>query len=515
MVRIIPLLLALALHSVCPAYSFSIPSMTCRVEILPDRSLAIEYEALFRCGQSARPIDVIDIGMPGEDWELEDVEASIHGTTIRDIRASEYIENGVELHLGGSIIAPGAQALLELRAVCREMVWKDPSEDGWASVEFSPTWFEGSFLTGSTELLLEMTFPPGATPDRVRYHDVAFTSSRTSADGRIAYAWQTVRRLSGPCLVGVSFPAVLVEGPLRDRPGPGIGEALRSLLPLLFPVLIVGMIATGLTWAVISSRRRARRYLPPSIGVLGSGIRRGLTAPMAALLMEEPLERVMLLIIFGMLKKGVIEHSPEGAIRRGNVAEGLRAYEKRLLPLLTGEEPPARQQVSRVFAEMIEELRKKMIGFSARETREYYGSVIRNAWTMVEKAGEGDRAGEIMADRLQWLLISEDFEERTVGFTGFRGIVPAWVYTRVMGTPGGAPAMSRPVSLSQAASAIVSSLEGSASSIASGLSDIAVSVTGITNPVPSGSTSGGSSGGSCACACACAGCACACAGGGR
>ena len=48
------------------------------------------------------------------------------------------------------------------------------------------------------------------------------------------------------------------------------------------------------------------RYMPPIAEVEGGGIKRGLTAPEAAALLEMPVSKVLALVIFGMLKKGMV-----------------------------------------------------------------------------------------------------------------------------------------------------------------------------------------------------------------
>ena len=47
-------------------------------------------------------------------------------------------------------------------------------------------------------------------------------------------------------------------------------------------------------------------YLPPALAVEGTGVKRGLTAVEAAILLEAPLNKVMTMILFGLVKKGVI-----------------------------------------------------------------------------------------------------------------------------------------------------------------------------------------------------------------
>ncbi|MCD4709139.1 MAG: hypothetical protein K8S62_15560 [Candidatus Sabulitectum sp.] len=278
--------------------------------------------------------------------------------------------------------------------------------------------------------------------------------------------------------------------------------------------LFFGFVLFVIIKAFIKAKRRKEEYLPPKLGLEGSGIRRGLTAPLAAMLLEEKLDRVFVLIVFGLLKKGSLQLDDDKLIKTG-FADGLRSYEKELLALLpetpTGKPVPA-EEIKKIFLEMIKVLEKKMDGFSLKESQEYYRSVIESAWNMVAADRSAEKAGKILGDRFQWLLADEKFEQRVSKLSSGRNILlPMYMYgyfpgTALRGSPGG-------ISLSEACSQVAGALERTAGSTVSNLTKLSSSVTLKTNPIPVSTYR--RSGGGCACACACAGCACACAGGGR
>lgn len=514
MVRVIFLLLCAALASPGQNYSFSLPEFSCSVEVNRDRSLDISYDILFECSMGYSPVDIIDIGFPSEDFLLPDIQASMDGHSLKGIYHSTYIDNGVEVHLREHSIRGGDTGRFRLTGINRDMVFLDTGEDDYASVRFSPTWFEGGLLSGESDFTLTVVFPPGADPRNVRYHDIPFTSSHTNPDGRFVYQWREKRRVDSPYMVGISFPAVLVEGPLSERPNePFIStDALISVLAFGIMFLVFGLITFVIVKSVISSRRRMEEYLPPKLGLEGSGVRRGLTAPMAALLLEEKLDRVLMLIVFGLLKKGELQLE-ENRLRRTGAAKGLRSYEKKLMELIPPEgrkKPIPGEDMKRVFLGMIEELGEKMENYSLEETREYYRSIIESAWRMASSDNSAEKAGEILGDRFQWMLTDENFSER-VGRLPEGGSALLPVYMRGFLVGGGKPTSAGGIGLGEACSQLAGVLESAAGRTVSRISSLSRIVTAKTNPVPVSSRS--SSGGSCACACA--GCACACAGGGR
>jgi hypothetical protein len=506
-------LILLSVSAMAQSYDFSLPEFRCTVEVNRDRSLDIRYEILFQCTPGYSRIDIVDIGFPSDDFLLDGIEAGIDDHPLTAIYSSSYIDDGVEVHLDPYAIPSGQSGRFTFSGICRNMVFLDSEEDDYASVEFSPTWFDGGLLTGSSDFSLTILFPEGAEPALVRYHENPFTSSMLDKDGRVVYVWEETRRVDGPFTVGISFPASLVDGPLPERPGkPWISSAALVTLAVFGGFfLFFGLIIFAIVRAIIHANRRKEQYLPPKLGLEGTGIKRGLTAPVAALLLEEKLDRVLQLIIFGLLKKGNLQIDGQTLTKTGS-AEGLHSYEKTLMTLIPDGTPDGFRLM---FTEMIKDLDAKMKDFSLSETREYYRSIIRDAWKMVESDESAEKAGEILGDRLQWLLVDEKFDSRVEELpSGSSTVLPAYLYGMFVGrtaSAGGAGGMS----LSRACAELSGALETTAKSTVTGLSRLSAEVTATTNPVPVYTSSGHSSGSGCACACACAGCACACAGGGR
>ncbi len=489
------------------SYSFSVPDMYCRVSVNQDQTLALFYRITFQCNTGADPVDVVDIGLPTRDWSVSDMRASLDGNG-RPVMVSSYIDNGVEISLGAGI-RPGETGVLEFNGMCSGGIYVDDDQEDWASFHFSPTWFDGSLLTGHTDLVLEMVFPQGSAPDSVRYHDTPFDSSWVDK-GRVVFRWDRSVRLDRPFEVGIGFPAALVPGSLATRPSEPLFDPACCAPVAIFLILLL-FIALPLFFGIRSSIIRQRQYLPPKIRVGGKGVRRGLTVPMAALLMEKPLDRVVMLIVWSLIKKGAVTVTGEGAGTRitpmGLVPEGLRDYEKKLLELIAGEEGLTTKNLEAFFKEMISDLGTAMEGFNLKTTREYYTGVMKNAWKQLEEAPDAVAAAEVFADRFQWLLASEAKPHERLSRLPVPVFIPASSWPVSTGGTG------QSLNVAAACGSLVSRIESAAGSSVRGLTR---SVAAIVNPIPV-SRSGGyrSGGGGCACACACAGCACACAGGGR
>jgi hypothetical protein len=267
----------------------------------------------------------------------------------------------------------------------------------------------------------------------------------------------------------------------------------------------------------------------------------------AAIVMEQPMDKIMTMILFGVLKKEaaiVTKQDPLEIEVSEPLPEDLHPYEVEFLKAFKEPERKRRAALQEMMVNLVKGVSKKMKGFSRKETVAYYEDIMRRAWKMVEESKTPEVKSENYNQTLEWTMLDDQYEERTRRtFTGGPVFVPMWwpryspSYRNAIG--GRVPSsrtstsVSKPsgtgggVSLphipgSDFAANVINGATGMAAGVVGNLTSFTNGITNRTNPIPvstrTRSGSGGFRGGggsSCACACACAGCACACAGGGR
>ena len=512
MKRLLVALVAVAVGlAVLADYRFEVPQNRSVVEVNRDASITIRYAITFR--NQGQPIDVIDVGLPDGQYDLNGVKADLDGAPLTDIRPSSYLQYGVEVHLGDKSIAAGSEGTLHLSAVARNRVFPDSKDPSYASLEFSPTWYGSQYTSGTTLLVCSFIFPEGVGPDDPRYHGTPFTSARVE-QGRVIYTWDLPNASpSRQYTFGASFPAKVMERLAAVPKGPGpaaaiaaaMGTLILGALPCVFVVAFFGLFIL----VIVQSRRRRLQYLPPSIGMEGVEVRRGLTVPEVAVLMEEPVDKVMALLLFGMIRKNLVKVVGRSPLKLELVPGESPAadYEQAFAKAVQDDGRISEKEAVAVLTDLIKRVQEKMKGFSRKKSVLYYQEIMRKAW---EQVGSQD-----YAQAFEWMLLDREFGQRAAQRFGSNPMpLPVWwlpLYTgQTAGAAlGGAPAPS-PVA---AANTVVTGLEGFAHDLVNSVPGLATQVTQRTNPVPQ--SSGNASGGGCACACACAGCACACAGGGR
>jgi hypothetical protein len=286
-----------------------------------------------------------------------------------------------------------------------------------------------------------------------------------------------------------------------------------------------------------SSRKRKLDYLPPKIQIEGHGIKRGLTAVEAGILMEQPLDKVMTMILFGVVKKNaatVVTRDPLKLTLANPLPADLQDYENGFLQAFATEDLAARRKALQdMTIKLVNGVSDKMKGFSRKETIAYYQSIMERAWQQVEAAGTPEVKSQALDESLEWTMLDNNYDQRTRNVfvgpiflpiwwgrydPGFHPVSTGSVASAAMPSSGGSRS---PVSIpgSAFAASVVGGVQGFSGKVLGDVKSFTSGVTNRTNPVPvvRSSVGGGGfhGGGGCACACACAGCACACAGGGR
>jgi hypothetical protein len=281
------------------------------------------------------------------------------------------------------------------------------------------------------------------------------------------------------------------------------------------------------------------KYMPPALAVEGTGVKRGLTAVEAAILLEAPLDRVVTMILFGLVKKGIVTVESEKPLKL-QVADPspkdvkLWYYERRFLDAVLDDGKLGQKALREMIIDLIGDVNKKMTGFSRAESKAYYKDIAARAWKQVEAADTPEVLGKRWGEGLEWTMLEDDWDDRTRRVFHDRPVVlPHWWWfyrpwgastaharpSTPMPTPsgGGTPVTLPTLPGADFANTVVTGIENTANTVVSGVDNFTSRITQSTNPPPKSSSSSSRGGGgySCACACACAGCACACAGGGR
>lgn len=538
-------------------YLFGVTRQDVIFTIETDGTVSLDYLWVFSNDPSASPIDYVDVGLPNDTYDFNSITASVNGQPITDITS---ITNGITLALGSNSISPGNSGTVTLHVGgITGLLYKTDKvpnvSEPYAHFQFRPSWFGSEYVEGNTEYRFTIVFPPGMTGTEPAYDTPsgwpgnAAPFETQDANGRINYYWEsTSANGSDQYTFGAAFPARLVAGtavqtaPVISVSSIDFGQICPWIICIGFAVFIIVIIVA----ANKNAAKRKLQYLPPKIAMEGHGIKRGLTAVEAAILMEHPMDKILMMILFATIKKNAAEVTSKNPLQL-KVTDPLPAdlYPYEIEFLQAFQKPNAVDQrlgLQNMMVNLVKSISEKMKGFSRAETVTYYQDIIKKAWEQVEQAETPEVKSQRFDEVMDWTMLDGQYEQKTTQVFGPIPIFlpiwwgrydPAYRTASAVPTKSGAPSLTggKPsININTArlpgsdfAASVVNGAQNLSAGVLGGLSTFTGGVTNKTNPIPvpppsisKGGGSGGSGGHfSCACACACAGCACACAGGGR
>ena len=533
------------------SYYFSVDQETVHAYWESDGSLDLIYEFFFTNQPEGHTIEYVDVGLPNSSYSDSNIFADANGQSLSYISSSGYEGNGtgVAVGLGSNAIPPGGQGVVRVYiGGIENVLFPDTEADEYASAVFMPTNFGSEYVAGRTDLTVTYHLPPEVKPEEPRWHSApnGFSSSPITGmddEGRITYTWRnTEADVSSRYKFGASFPSSYVPETTVSKPS--LWQQLGISPDAVYGILCVGgfvlFIVLIVAVSVSSSKKRKMKYLPPKIRIEGHGIKRGLTAMEAAILLEKPADKIFTMILFSLLQKDaaqVLEQEPLKLEFSDPQPEKLRKYETQFAAAFKNESLRIRKTALQdLMIDLIKSVGKKMQGFSHKETVRYYEEIIKRAWKQVEDAETPEVKSEKYNSHMGWTMLDGDFEDKTQDvFQRGPVYIPIWWHRydpgyRTTTTSGPSVKTSAPSSSGsrglpnlpggEFAASMANGISNFSSSVVGNITDFTSRITQKTNPVPKttsssrGGWSSGGGGGS-SCACACAGCACACAGGGR
>jgi hypothetical protein len=267
------------------------------------------------------------------------------------------------------------------------------------------------------------------------------------------------------------------------------------------------------------------------------GVRKGLTAVEAAILLDVEPRRILTMILFGLMRKGAVkitEIKPKLRLQVVSTA-GLRYYEDWFTDAVVFESRVGTlsdERLSSLILKLLREVDKKVKYYCRVDTIKYYKKTVEKAWRQVRKAGTPEVKAEVFNEEIEWLMMAPRFKSR-VKRTFRRGeeipVQSSWwlSYWVTHYAPSrfqsveGKPVTAQSLPGVQFANAAVTTIESTAGRIVTNLEAFSNSLIPVTPSAESKTSRAPVSRGgcvcacaSCACACACASCACACASGG-
>jgi hypothetical protein len=136
---------------------------------------------------------------------------------------------------------------------------------------------------------------------------------------------------------------------------------MKFISGAIVPILCIGGFIAIVVSGLASSNRRKNQYLPQKISIEGHGIKRGLTAVEAAILLEEPLDKILTMILFSVIKKNaaeVITRDPLEIKTMEPLPEDLQPYEQDFITAFKESEANRRKEMRDMVIALVKNVMK-------------------------------------------------------------------------------------------------------------------------------------------------------------
>ena len=501
-----------------------------------DGSIDLLYNITLTCDSGQ--INWIEVGQPTGDFTLgQAYDSARNALNIAKVIEGSYYAVRVNF---GSPLRSGRSISFNIITNVKGMIYLDDANPGNVGMLFIPAWWQGGSVR---ELRLNMVFPEGVQQSAVKTLTGLPYDNVLSDGGKLVLYWQRSSLLPGAQIsFGVSF---LKEYIKRGIHYTGLNWVLYDFLPRYWLVLLGGGLVVVFASMTTINYLKKHPYEKPRIKMESLGIRRGLTAVEASWLLGLGPQKIVVEILYSLLKKHAIwvkEQKPvlkltqDIEVKKGEGDEGsdaeaepLRYYELSLICSIGEDGILEERSLARTVMLLRDTVEEKMRGYHREDTINYYRKIVNDAWEQVRTAGTPELAAKAFDENLLWLILDKDFKSRSSEVLGDRPfpILPGWWWywwrypqpyppTRA---PIPSPAEARaPLPGAEFADKVASSLENAASGIVKNLENFANAIIPTASksvsqrPIRQGSSCACACV-SCACVCACVSCACACAGG--
>jgi len=238
-------------------YIFQVPEVSVVASINTDGSINLDYTMTFLNDGNAHEIDIVDIGLPNNNYNLRNITAEVNGNPVKKITNSDIVSPGISVYLQEYTIPPGGRGTVHVYITnVEEVIFPATQEESeeYASFRFSPHWYWPENTYGTTNYQVTILLPPGVGEQEGRYYipenwqGSQEPESRIMEDGRIFYTWVSDQaNMYTQYYFGASFPSrYLSEGAVVTEPYVPPSEQLptggtlnlESICPIIFVVVL-------------------------------------------------------------------------------------------------------------------------------------------------------------------------------------------------------------------------------------------------------------------------------------
>jgi len=146
----------------------------------------------------------------------------------------------------------------------------------------------------------------------------------------------------------------------------------------------------------------------------GFGVKTGLTAVEAAVVLGKDWDTIITMILYGLCRKEVIAVKSQNPLEfeiADPVPAGLNDYEKGFIRAL--KDPDRRNEILRdTLRNLTRSVYQKMEGYSLADTKAHYRKICEKALKQVQDAKTADVKSSMLGTQLNWIMLADSPEKK-------------------------------------------------------------------------------------------------------
>lgn len=395
------------------SFGYTIPKQQDQLTINPDGSVTlIRYFEFAVSGSSTDSGTEIWAGLPTSGTKVSSVVDQDGKSVSFQTRSSDgqYV-----VTMTGFAIKPGTQKGFTVTATVSDLVFRDDRNAGYVTMQYMPGWWSSPVAVQDIAVVL----PAKVEKAEIRTGSRLWDGIAQTDSGAYVVTWQFKDlKANEKVNVNVGVPDKYVTLPTKEAPPPAVNPPIPGWTPRTSPSpspfaamggFVFAAVIIGLGLGLIARARR-EEYSSPQVSMEGVGVNETLEPVEASVLLRQPPEKTLTLLLFSMVKKGVVRVYPEEPLRvaiqyERDLTEAERLYLE-AIDRATGAVDGAK--LAPCFKHLVTSVNEKMRPYCRRDTEEFYRGVIRRAWDELTASATPELKLTQMDRDLLWLMQDEE-----------------------------------------------------------------------------------------------------------
>jgi len=404
----------LHVKTVYAGFSYYIPKQQDQLAIKEDGSVELVRYFEFAVNTSSSDSGTeIWVGLPTSRTRV----SSVKDQEGKDVKFQTRSSQGEYLLIlsGFEAIKPGTSRAFTVTATIPDFLFPDNRNQGYVTMQYIPGWWSSEVKVQDIAVIL----PGKVEKSEIKTGSRLWDGIAQKESGAYVVTWQfRDLRANEKVSINIGFPDKYVKLAPIEKPQP----SPEPSLPPGFPrpsvpgvggnsglIVLAAFIPILIVMVSLFAIAGKEQYSSPQVRMEGIGVNTDLTPIEASVLLRQPPEKTLTLMLFSLIKKGILRvYSSEPLKLAVEYERDLSEPERLFVEAIDrakGEIDP--KKLVPVFRYLVASVNEKMKPYCRKDTEEFYRKKIASLWKEIRALETPELRLSAMDENIFWLLQDE------------------------------------------------------------------------------------------------------------